>query len=157
MRKLLFGLFGLFLALCFQISFAGNSTPEQKQVLQAGQQWANAVASRNPATIAALYSKNAFLYATFSKMFDNESEILAYFKNITKNPDLKVTFDRQNVRVYGNTAINSGLYTFSFTDNGKAVTVPARYTFVYTSTPKGWLIVDHHSSVLPLEDEVDVN
>jgi hypothetical protein len=48
-----------------------------------------------------------------------------------------------------NNAINTGLYTFTLTENGVQQQVPARYTFVYRRTNGEWLIVNHHSSVVP--------
>lgn len=143
-------LLALLLTLCTQLTF-GENQPQTQQVYQAGQQWAKALQSRNPENITALYAKDAILYATFTNMLDNKSEILNYFKGLTKKSNLKVTFNKQNVRLFGYTAINSGIYTFSYSDNGKTINVPARYTFVYTSTPNGLLIVDHHSSLLPLQ------
>jgi hypothetical protein len=64
-------------------------------------------------------------------------------------PGHKVTFGDQLIRVYGNTAINTGYYTFSFTKDGEAKTIPARYSFVYLKRDGRWMIVDHHSSAMP--------
>src|SRR6266487_1397150 len=43
---------------------------------------------------------------------------------------------------------DSGLYTFSYTKDGKEVRVPARFTFVFRRSPAGWLIVSFFSSVI---------
>lgn len=64
-------------------------------------------------------------------------------------PGYKVSFVNQLIRVYGETAINTGYYTFSYVKDGEAKTIPARYCFVYVKGDKGWLIVDHHSSAAP--------
>src|SRR6516225_5537244 len=37
----------------------------------------------------------------------------------------------QLIRVYGNTAVNSGYYTFSYTKDGETKSIPARYSFTY--------------------------
>lgn len=129
------------------VLFAGESG--YKEIQQAGSDWAQAIASRNPEKITALYDKNALLYATFSNLIDTQAGILEYFKNLTKKKDLKVTFTKQTIRLFNDAAINSGLYVFSFTENGKTVEVPGRYTFVYAETKSGWKIIDHHSSVSP--------
>ena len=42
---------------------------------------------------------------------------------------LKVSFGEQLIRVYGNTAVNTGYYTFSFVKDGEPKTLPARYSF----------------------------
>jgi hypothetical protein len=63
---------------------------------------------------------------------------------------LNVRFDEQNIRILDtNTASNSGLYTFSFVQDGKIVEVPARYTFLYEKQDDQWLILEHHSSLRP--------
>jgi uncharacterized protein (TIGR02246 family) len=73
---------------------------------------------------------------------------------LTQKPDLQVVFNNQNVRVLDeNTATNSGLYTFSFTENGKTVEVPARYTFLYEKRGDRWMIVEHHSSIRPEQQQ----
>jgi hypothetical protein len=64
-------------------------------------------------------------------------------------PGLKVAFGDQLVRVYGDTAINTGYYTFSYAKDGKTKTLPARYSFTYVKNGDRWLIVDHHSSAMP--------
>lgn len=143
MKKSLFGYLFLFFSL---IAFA--QTPEE-QIEQSAQAWKNAIDSRNAQSITALYDPNAILYATFESMHDTQASIQGYFDKLVKHPKLTVRYDKQNVRIFGETAINSGLYTFSYENNGKITTVPARFTFVYNHTPKGWLIVEHHSSELP--------
>ena len=47
-------------------------------------------------------------------------------------------------------AIRSGSYTFSFDTEEGRMSVPARYSFVYSRKQGGdWKIIDHHSSVAP--------
>lgn len=64
-------------------------------------------------------------------------------------PGHKVNFGDQHIRVYGDIAINTGYYTFSYMKEGEAKTLPARYSFVYRKNNGKWLIVDHHSSAMP--------
>ncbi len=146
MKKYLWTIFLVFFA--FAAQAATDSTLEIKNL---GQQWATALASGNPEKIAMLYDPEAFVYATYHTKIATRPELIAYFKKLMKLPDLKVTFNQQNVRVFWGTAINSGLYTFSYKENNKTVNVPARYTFVYILSPAGWVITEHHSSVLPAQ------
>jgi hypothetical protein len=62
---------------------------------------------------------------------------------------LKVAFGDHLIRVYGNTAVNTGYYTFSYVQNGESKTFPARYSFTYVKDGDRWMIVDHHSSAMP--------
>jgi uncharacterized protein (TIGR02246 family) len=47
------------------------------------------------------------------------------------------------------TAINTGVYRFTLTKDGKQQQVRARYTYVYELRDGKWLIVNHHSSAMP--------
>jgi hypothetical protein len=60
-----------------------------------------------------------------------------------------VKFGDQLIRVYGNTAVNTGYYTFSHTKDGEAKSIPARYSSTYVKDSNDWKIVDHHSSAMP--------
>ncbi len=76
--------------------------------------------------------------------------IREYFEKAFKAlPGHKVTFGEQLIRIYGNTAINTGYYTFSYMKDGETKTLPARYSFVYVKRGGKWVIVDHHSSAMP--------
>ena len=125
--------------------------PAAAQIHQALAHWIRAVGSGQGETpIVALYDPGAILLATFDPQpLTTQGAIAAYFHKLTQNPHLKATIDREKIVVFGNGAADTGLYTFSYTKDGKDVRVPARFTFVYRRTAKGWLIVSHHSSVLP--------
>lgn len=146
--KKIFVLIFLFLPLWLSQAFATEQTDELS-VLTSGKAWAHAIAARDDKAITALYDPQAILYATFSNMLTRPEDIHHYFVKLMQHPKLDVHFIRQEVRLYGNTAINSGIYIFTYEKDHAWVKIPARYTFVYTKTPKGWLIVDHHSSVFP--------
>ena len=64
-------------------------------------------------------------------------------------PYLEVTFGEQLIRVYGETAVNTGDYTFSYKKGGERETLPARYSFTFLRVGGEWMIVDHHSSAMP--------
>jgi uncharacterized protein (TIGR02246 family) len=167
-RKVLFCLTSMLTAAALPIGFAtanpqpqaGSSAmvvypaqeapPEASAVEALGKTWGQALAGRNPQQIAALYAPEAVLLATFTNELDTAPEILEYFTGLTKREGLNVQFDEQNIRILNeHTASNSGLYTFSFVEDGKTVSVPARYTFLYEKRGDQWLIVEHHSSVRP--------
>jgi hypothetical protein len=52
----------------------------------------------------------------------------------------------QRVRVYGDMAINTGTYTFSNVRDGQAVTIPARFSFVYRQRNGRWMSLRLYSS-----------
>jgi uncharacterized protein (TIGR02246 family) len=112
-------------------------------------EWKRELNAHDPEKIAALYDEHFLLYATFQSKIDHYDALLQYFIRLAQKPELKVIFNEQNIRVFGATAVNSGLYTFSYQEEGKLKEIQARFTFVYVLTPAGWRIVEHHSSVLP--------
>jgi len=74
-----------------------------------------------------------------------KEEIEDYFVAfLAKGPVGKI--DEANIRTFGDIAINSGVYTFTFKDGQ---TVTARYTYVYRWNGQDWKIIEHHSSQLP--------
>lgn len=123
---------------------------DREEVAAATGEWERAVDAHDAARIASLYDHEALLYATFQTRLDNPGEILSYFERLVEKDNLQVDFHRRDIRVFSeNCAINSGLYTFFYTENGKKVSVPARYTFVYLKENGAWKIIEHHSSLNP--------
>lgn len=108
--------------------------------------WNNALQTRDPKQVTALYAEDAILLPTVSNQVrHNHAEIEDYFVLFcAKGPQGKI--DESNVRVFGDVAINSGVYTFSFDDGA---VVQARYTFVYRQIDGEWKIIEHHSSMMP--------
>jgi uncharacterized protein (TIGR02246 family) len=46
-------------------------------------------------------------------------------------------------------ALDTGVYTFTLTQDGKSWKVQARYTYVYKKINGEWKILNHHSSSMP--------
>jgi uncharacterized protein (TIGR02246 family) len=113
--------------------------------------WTEIFAQNNPDTISALYAKDGVLWGTLSPTVRSDpGTIKAYFVGaFNALPKATVKFGDQLIRVYGDTAINTGYYTFSYTKDGETKSIPARYSFTYKKEGNDWLIVDHHSSAMP--------
>jgi uncharacterized protein (TIGR02246 family) len=129
-------------------------TPEQTSVDTATRLWMATVTSGKTTVVEdvlALYAPNAVLLATVSEQIrDEQQELRDYFNFFTKLSKLAASDYKPTIRVYDDMAINSGYYTFSFeTAPGVTKKVPARYTFVYQKVNDKWIIVEHHSSVIP--------
>jgi uncharacterized protein (TIGR02246 family) len=139
----------LAIGLCL-ISAAALAGPKE-DVTAATAKWGEVLAQQNPDSVTALYAKDGVLWGTLSPTIRSGPEaIRAYFvAAYGALPQIKVSFGEQLVRVYGNTAINSGYYTFSYVKDGEAKTLPARYSLTYVKDGDAWMIVDHHSSGVP--------
>jgi uncharacterized protein (TIGR02246 family) len=141
------------LALCMVLlSFAASALVEPKaDVAAATLAWAQAVGEDDPEKVLPLYSDDAVLWGTLSPVVRSDRAALRdYFVTAFKVlPGLKVAFGDQLIRVYGNAAVNTGYYTFSYVRDGETKSLPARYSFTYVKNGERWLIVDHHSSAMP--------
>jgi len=120
------------------------------EVSSATAAWVEAFNSRDPARIVSLYEPDAVLIGTTAKKpASGKAAIAAYFANAPKQPLNRVALGEHAVRVFGDTAVDSGLYNFFQVSEGSAQLVPARYTFVYRKRDGQWRIVEHHSSRVP--------
>ena len=119
---------------------------DNNEILALFEKWNNALKTGDPKEVAALYATDAILLPTVSnKVRHNHVEIEDYFFHfLAKVPSGKI--DESNVRIFRDLAINSGIYTFSFSDGSS---VQARFTFVYKREGEDWLITEHHSSQMP--------
>ena len=132
------------------VTAAENQATAKAEIQQAFATWLKAVSTGSSDAVVKLYAKHAVLLPTISPVVANSPALRkAYFDDFTAKPELKGTVGEEHIRVFGNTAVNSGLYTFTYKDGDNTVSVPARFSFVYRKTPQGWLIIDHHSSKLP--------
>jgi uncharacterized protein (TIGR02246 family) len=75
--------------------------------------------------------------------------IVDYFTHFLRNkPQGEIKMSTINLLDL-TTAIDTGVYVFTLTQDGKQQQVEARYTFVYELRRGKWLIVNHHSSAMP--------
>ena len=129
------------------ISVQTAAAGPQEDVAAAGQKWATVFAENSPDAMLPLYAKDAVLWGTLSPTVRS---LKAYFVGAFQAlPKATVKFGDQLIRVYGNTAVNTGYYTFSYTKDGETKSIPARYSFTYVKDGNDWKIVDHHSSAVP--------
>jgi uncharacterized protein (TIGR02246 family) len=127
------------------------SADPKDEISAATSQWGQALDEDDPDKVLPFYADDAVLWGTLSPMVRADRAALRnYFVTAFRVlPRLKVTFGDQFIRVYGNAAVNTGYYTFSYSKDGEVKTLPARYSFTYVRNRERWLIVDHHSSAMP--------
>ena len=123
----------------------------KEDVAAATVKWGETLGQSDPDKIVLLYATDGVLWGTLSPTVRSDRAALReYFVTAFKVlPALKVTFGEQLIRVYGDTAVNTGYYTFSYVRDGEARTLPARYSFTFVKDGGNWMIVDHHSSAMP--------
>ena len=126
----------------------------KEQVAAATRAWIEAMGNHDQERVLSLYDPEAVLWGTTSPTIrDNPASVREYFNFLPTAPSYyKGVLGEQHVRVYGDTAINTGTYTFigpALDAAGTPINRPARFSFVYRNRDGRWLIVDHHSSAVP--------
>ena len=113
------------------------------------ERWNNALQTRDPRQVTACYAPDAVLLPTVSNLPRTcHEEISDYFHHFLEKQPVG-TVNQRNVKIGCNKMTDAGTYTFRVVDNGEIREVPARYTFVYENRNGQWLIVHHHSSMMP--------
>ena len=109
--------------------------------------WNQSLQTGDPHKVAANYAERSILLATISNkprltVADKEE----YFQHFLQDrPSGKI--DYRFIELGCNSAVDAGLYTFTFARTG--VVVKARYTYTYHWDGAQWLITSHHSSAMP--------
>jgi uncharacterized protein (TIGR02246 family) len=109
--------------------------------------WNQSLQTGDPHKVVANYAERSILLPTVSnKPRLTVSEKEDYFHHfLADGPSGKIDF--RSIELGCNSAVDAGLYTFSFART-KAV-VNARYTYTYRWDGSQWLITSHHSSAMP--------
>ena len=145
----------LFSTLLLLLFSACASAPAERQaakdeVAAATKAWQAAYDSRDPKNIVGMYAEEAVLWGTTANMIaSNSAAVRDYFKDSAARPNARVVIGEQHIRVFGDTAFNSGYYTFTDVREGQVVPRHARFTLVFHNKAGQWLVVAHHSSVMP--------
>jgi uncharacterized protein (TIGR02246 family) len=133
------------LLLC-ALTHQANAAPED-EIRATGKLWIEGISKGDPEYMAKLYAEDAILHGTVSPVLrQGHTLIKEYFAATVDNPPTMTFVEPQHIRVFGDTAVNTGNYATAF-DGTEPVTL--RYSFVYHKVGDQWLIVDHHSSRLP--------
>jgi uncharacterized protein (TIGR02246 family) len=112
--------------------------------------WAAALATRDPATVTALFAPGGVLAPTVSnEVRTTPQRIEAYFVDFLKLAPRPTINQRTIVMLDANTAVEAGVWTFDLTRDGQPSWVTARYSFVWEKTGAGWQIQLLHSSLMP--------
>ncbi|MGW0734058.1 SgcJ/EcaC family oxidoreductase [Streptomyces sp. NPDC002851] len=126
----------------------------KKEIAGLFDQWNAALRTGDAGRVADRYAPDAVLLPTASpKIRTDRAQIVDYFEHFQENKP-KGEIVRSVINVLDeDSAIDAGLYAFHLTDpkTGEKSTVQARYTYAYEKRDGTWLIVNHHSSVLPPE------
>jgi len=128
------------------------------EVLDALHRWIAAMnAGQGPAPLMMLYDEDAALFATLNPALlttpERRASNFSGLADRQKKKNYRAELGKVVTHVFADAAVNTGFYTFSFIENdGMPVAHKYRFSFTYRRTPRGWLIVSHHSSPCPERD-----
>ncbi len=122
-------------------------TTNEQEIAALFDRWNQSLQTGDPHKVVANYAERSILLPTVSnKPRLTAAEKEEYFHHFLKNkPAGKI--DSRIIEIGCTTAVDAGLYTFTFGASGAQV--KARYTYSYKWDGKQWLITSHHSSAMP--------
>jgi uncharacterized protein (TIGR02246 family) len=119
----------------------------EKEIESLLERWRESIQSGNPHKVIAHYAPRSVLLplsSTKPRLTLDEKE--DYFRYFLKSKPL-VRINSHTIELDCNTAINEGLYTYTFQTTGAIVN--ARYSIVFKWDGMQWLITSDHSSAYP--------
>jgi len=118
----------------------------EKEIASLFDRWNGTLRTGDPRKVVANYAAKSILLPTMSNKprLTPEAKVDYFAHFLEKQPVGRI--DSRMIAIDCNTALDSGLYTFSFSDGSQ---VKARYTYTYKWNGKQWLITSHHSSAMP--------
>jgi uncharacterized protein (TIGR02246 family) len=122
-------------------------TSSEAEVAALFDRWNQSLQTGDPRKVVANYADKSVLLPTVSNTPRlNPAQKQDYFVHFLEDrPSGRI--DSRTIEMGCNTAVDSGLYTFTFAKTGAVV--KARYTYAYKWDGSQWLITSHHSSAMP--------
>ncbi len=109
--------------------------------------WNASLQTGDPDKVVANYAQRSILLPTMSnKLRFSAAEKEDYFHHfLAGKPSGRI--NARMIEIGCNSALDAGIYTFTFASTGSQVV--ARYTYTYKWDGRQWLITSHHSSAMP--------
>jgi uncharacterized protein (TIGR02246 family) len=119
----------------------------EQEIASLFDRWNQSLQTGDPHKVVGNYAERSILLPTVSnKPRLSPAEKEDYFQHFLEDrPSGKI--DLRFVEIGCNTAVDAGLYTFTFAKTGAVVS--GRYSYTYRWDGSKWLITSHHSSVMP--------
>jgi hypothetical protein len=112
--------------------------------------WEQALLTRDPAAVAALYVPHLTLLPTMARRVITDrtgaEEYFTFFGSF--QPTVRMV-EEHVLPISDASYLHCGVYRFTLTMDGKREDVDARFTMVWVRDHQGWSIFHHHSSRIP--------
>jgi len=125
----------------------GCSETTEGEIASLFDRWNASLQTGDPKQVVANYAERSMLLPTMSnKPRLTPAEKEAYFDHFLEQGPVG-HIDMRQIEIGCGMALDAGLYTFTFSKTGEQLS--GRYSFTYGWNGSEWLILSHHSSVLP--------
>lgn len=119
----------------------------EREIAALFDRWNQSLQTGDVHKVVANYAPNSVLLPTISNTPRlDAAQKEDYFKLFLANKPFG-RIDSRTIQIGCTTAVDVGLYTFTYAKTGAVV--KARYTYTYQWDGKQWLITSHHSSAMP--------
>ena len=127
----------------------GCKVTSEQEIAALFDRWDRSLQTGDPHKVVANYAPRSILLPTVSSKprFTVEEKEDYFHHFLADGPSGKI--DLRFIDLQCNSAVDAGLYTFTFAKTGAVV--HARYTYTYRWDGSQWLITSHHSSAMPKE------
>lgn len=123
-----------------------TATSEQ-EIAALFDRWNQSLQTGDPRKVVENYAEKSVLLPTVSNTPRlNAAQKQDYFEHFLQDKPFG-RIDSRTIEIGCTTAVDAGLYTFTFAKTGTVV--KARYTYTYKWNGSRWLITSHHSSAMP--------
>jgi uncharacterized protein (TIGR02246 family) len=132
-----------------------DKEPSEQEIAALFDEWNAALGTGDAEVVADRYAPDGVLLPTVSKQVRTDRDgIVDYFEHFQENDPVGEKTETIITVLDENSAVDAGTYVFTLTDpeSGEVREVEARYTYVYEKIDGDWLIINHHSSVMPAGD-----
>jgi len=116
----------------------------RKAIEKGNAQWVDAWDKADALSIASLFAKDGVLLSQNGKSFKGQEQILDHLKPVMEGAGkgVKATIGVVNVWLDGETAYETGKYTYQYQEKGKPVTEAGRYVTIWKRQADGsWKII----------------
>ncbi|MBC7930233.1 MAG: nuclear transport factor 2 family protein [Rubrivivax sp.] len=126
---------------------AGNGSRDQQAVIKILRDWLGALARNDLAAVERIIADDYVITAAEGVVLNKERDLAPLRSGDTKFDSASA--EDVNVRVFGHTAIVTGIAAFSVRVRGKAFDLRERFTDVYVKRKGRWQPVSSHTTPLP--------
>jgi ketosteroid isomerase-like protein len=124
-----------------------SASADEIQIKQLERAWNQAEAKQEVKEVSSLLA-DTLVYTDYDGSFMNKSEYMKWVVSPGQKAD-HIYDEGQNVKVYGDAAVVTGIYRETGTNKGKPYVVRSRFTDTWIKRDGVWLCVASHSTLIP--------